>query len=233
LSEAVEALLLRAPEGMVNVRSYAPDSPRSREFLYGLADVTEIVSTVNRLTAEGLHTIVNETIDVADGGVSGVLQGGVIEFAPDDTPRCVEKPGTASLPQQLGMDLLEAIYGFRPDFGGAKGRVEFSVHPQRRGWRGTQTLLWEQEDDAEFAALPGLHWPNRFSRHIGDKLYGLLMAHLSGSLFPGQLQFHAGSHHSALVARQGRMKLGSAPARPNRSQACSRHTKAGLIRLRC
>jgi hypothetical protein len=182
--EAITALLARSPEGTVNVRSYAPESPRSREFVYGLSDAGEALATVARLTSEGLHTIVNETVDVADGGVSGVVQAGIIEFAPEDTPRCVEKPGVASLPVALGYRLLETVYGFAPDLGGASGRIEFSIHPRPRGWRGTQTLLWEQEDTGSEQGLAGLAWPNRFSRHIGDKLYGLLMAHLSGSLVP-------------------------------------------------
>jgi hypothetical protein len=182
--DAIEALLARAPDGTVNVRSYTPDSPRSREFVYALGSVEDALATVTRLTAEGLFTIVNETVDVADGGVSGVVQGGVIEFAPDDTPRCVEKPGTASLPAAVGFELLKIVYGFAPDLGGAKGRVEFSIHPKARGWRATQTLLWEQEDTEATRASATLQWPNRFSRHIGDKLYGLLMAHLCGAAVP-------------------------------------------------
>jgi hypothetical protein len=181
---AIAALLARAPEGQVNVRSYAPDSPRSREFVYGLGDVEAAVAAVERLTAEGLHTIVNETVDINDGGVSGVIQGGVIEFAPDDTPRCVEKPGTASLPLKLGLALLETVYGFTPDLGGATGRVEFSIHPRPRGWHAGHTLLWEREATEDGINRAALHWPNRFSRHIGDKLYGLLMAHLSGASVP-------------------------------------------------
>lgn len=185
IRSAICALLANSPDGTVNVRSYTPDSPRSREFLYALGSVDEAVSAVERLSAEGLYTIVNETVDVADGGVSGVVQAGVIEFAPDDTPRCVEKPGTASLPLELGAKLLETVYGFAPDLGGATGRVEFSIHPKPRGWRGTHTLLWEQEDmGQEEKAMARLEWPNRFSRHIGDKLYGLLMAHLAGGQVP-------------------------------------------------
>lgn len=185
--QAVAALLARAPEGSVNVRSYTPYNPRSREFIYGLADIDQVMAAIERLTGEGLFTIVNETVDVADGGVSGVIQAGVIEFAPDDTPRTVEKPGMASLPLALGLAMLETVYGFAPDFGGASGRVEFSIHPKPRGWRGTHTLLWEQEEVDGTVASPALDWPNRFSRHIGDKVYGLLMAHLAGASVPRTL----------------------------------------------
>lgn len=185
--EAVATLLASSGEASVNVRSYTPENPRSREFVYGLKDHAEAVGHLRRLTADGLHTIVNETIDINDGGVSGVAQDGVIEFAPDDTPRCVEKPGVASLPLQLGLKLLKAVYGVQPELGPDDGRVEFSVHPAPRGWRRTHTLLWEREPDVGFDAKPAMTWPNRFSRHIGDKAYGLLMAHLSGAKVPETL----------------------------------------------
>jgi hypothetical protein len=186
-ANAVAALLDASADRSVNVRSYTPESPRSREFVYGLKTVEDVLSTLERLTAQGLHTIVNETIDVADGGVSGVAQSGVIEFAPDDTPRCVEKPGVASLPLNLGLELLKTVYGFSPELGLAGGRVEFSIHPRPRGWRGTHTLLWEREEVTEGTEAATLAWPNRFSRHIGDKAYGLLMAHLSGHMVPESL----------------------------------------------
>ena len=51
-----------------------------------------------RLAGEGYLTIVNETIDIHDGGISGVALAGIVEFAPDDTPRAVEQPGVAALP---------------------------------------------------------------------------------------------------------------------------------------
>ena len=109
--EAIETLLAASADHSVNVRSYLPSDPRSREFVYGLKSAKEACRTVERLTAEGLHTIVNETVDISDGGVSGVLQGQTLEFSPDDTPRCVEKPGTASMPFEKGMALLEMVYG--------------------------------------------------------------------------------------------------------------------------
>ncbi len=84
---AIATLLARSPDQTVNVRSYAPDSRRSREFVDGIAMACETQQTAERLTAGGLHVIVNETVDIADGGVSGVMLGEVIEFSPDDTPR--------------------------------------------------------------------------------------------------------------------------------------------------
>lgn len=128
IEAAIEVLFNRSSAGTINVRSYLPEDPRSREFLYALTSVESACSAVKRLSLEGLHTIVNETIDVSDGGVSGVVQGDIIEFSPNDTPRCVEKPGVLSMPFDLGMALLEKVYGFRPELeGSANERTEFSI----------------------------------------------------------------------------------------------------------
>jgi hypothetical protein len=179
LTEAIEAILERSPEHSVNIRSFDPLDPKSREFIYGLKDVDLIKDAVHRLAACGLHTIINETIDIDDGGVSGVLLGDIIEFAPGDTPRCVEKPGTAALPRQLGLHLLETVYGFSPTLDYQhQTRVEFSIHPLRRGFMRDHTIIWELEDVGINHGQANIHWSNRFSRFIGDKVYGLLIASL-------------------------------------------------------
>jgi hypothetical protein len=185
VAEVAETLLARSADGSVNVRSFTPESPLSREFIYGLTRADDVVAAVNRLTHEGLNTIVNETVDIHDGGVSGVLLGNVIEFAPDDTPRAVEKPGTASLPLGWGLRLLATVYGFEPDLAVPRNtRLEFSLHPQPRGWRRTHTLGWEIAEHEEIGLPPAVQWPNRFSRMIGDKVFGLLVAHHIGLLVP-------------------------------------------------
>ncbi len=177
--DAVSVLLDRSSDSLVNIRSFDPMRPKSREFLYGLKSVDEVLDGVRRLGQSGLHTIVNETIDVSDGGVSGVLLGDAVEFAPDDTPRCVEKPGTAAFPRELGTALLEAVYGFTPSFRfGHEYRVEFSLHPLRRGFRREHTVIWESELVGHAEATVAVSWPNRFSQFIGDKAFGLLVAHL-------------------------------------------------------
>jgi hypothetical protein len=186
--EAIDALLAASADGKVNVRSYVPNQPRSREFVYGLDTGAAAVSVVKRLTDAGFHTIVNETVDVSDGGVSGVIQGNTIEFAPDDTPRCVEKPGVASLPFNYGLEILNTVYGFQPDLQAAEDeRTEFSIHPKPRGWRRGHTIIWEHETGVPPAAAPTLHWPNRFSRIIGDKAFGLLIADRLGAPVPRTL----------------------------------------------
>ena len=183
--EALCALLAASAEGSINLRSYAPDSPRSKEFVYGLKNVKEALEGLARLTSEGLFVIANETVDITDGGVSGVVQGGIIEFAPDDTPRCVEKPGVASLPLAWGIELLTKVYGFRPDIEDqSRGRLEFSIHPQPRGWKSGHTLCWEWEPQNSLPTNANMSWPNRFSSHIGDKAFGLLMAELVGAKVP-------------------------------------------------
>ncbi|MEW6208175.1 MAG: hypothetical protein AB1631_07395 [Acidobacteriota bacterium] len=179
IERAIEALLNASPDGRINIRSYTPQQPKSRQFLYGLQNIDEVVSGVCRLGAEGLHTIINETIDVNDGGVSGVVIGDLLEFAPGDTPRCVEKAGTVSLPREIGLQLLEKVYGFRPllDYDPAL-RIEFSIHPLRRGHAYEHTIIWELEEVGPTNLNADIRWPNLFSRHIGDKAFGLLVADL-------------------------------------------------------
>lgn len=185
---ALRALLANSLDRSINLRSFTPDNPRSREFLYGLKDPEVALSQLHRLIEEGLFVIANETVDISDGGVSGVAEGGVIEFAPDDTPRCVEKPGTASFAFEDGLYVLRTVYGFRPEFPEIGGqRIEFSIHPRPRGYKRTHTLLWEREPVPTCAHKPALSWPNRFSRLIGDKVFGLLVADFIGVPVPRSL----------------------------------------------
>lgn len=182
---AVETLLTRTVEHQVNVRSFLPEQPRSHEFIYGIATAAEAAAAVRRLASDGLYTIVNETVDIHDGGVSGVSFGGIVEFAPDDTPRAVEKPGTAGLPASVGFRVLGAVYGFKPELPKDPSiRVEFSMHPIRRGYRHAHTIVWEQEayERIELSVTPT--WPNQFSRFLGDKTFGLLIADAIGLRVP-------------------------------------------------
>ncbi|MCK1316812.1 hypothetical protein [Bradyrhizobium sp. 23] len=183
--DGLYSLVERSPEGTINLRSFTPESPRSRDFHYGLGNVDEAESLLTRMSAEGLFVIANETVDVSDGGVSGVIQGGVAEFAPDDTPRCVEKEGTASMPSDLAKSIIRMVFGFEPETVAAdRGRLEFSIHPKPRGWRRSHTLMWEYEGTESAPAQAAMKWPNRFSQHIGDKTFGLLVAHAIGLPVP-------------------------------------------------
>lgn len=177
VAEAVAALLRAAPDKAVNVRSFRPEDPKSRDFIYDLKTVEKVADELQRLSAMGLYTIVNERVDVHDGGVSGVTISNIIEFAPNDTPRCVEKPGVVSLPRELGLRLLEKVYHFRPALDYSPGlRIEFSIHPLRRGFRHDHTIVWELEEVGETQFNPEIKWPNLFSQFIGDKAFGLLIA---------------------------------------------------------
>src|SRR5207237_10533917 len=83
---ALEALLMASAEERINIRSYEPDDPQSREFVYGLKNVEEAAGAGERLSARGLHTNVNETIDAGAGGGSRVLIGNIHEFVLDGAP---------------------------------------------------------------------------------------------------------------------------------------------------
>jgi hypothetical protein len=185
LDVALESLLQNSVERSINIRSFIPNDPRSCPFKYGLKSISEAAQWVRTLSSEGLHTIANETVDKSDGGVSGVVMGDIIEFGPDDTPRIVEKDDVATLPRGLGIELLSIVYGFLPDLQYPRdNRVEFSIHPQRRGWKHTNTLCWELTSPGRLDLKSSFMWPNRFSRMIGDKVFGLLIAHLLGVPVP-------------------------------------------------
>lgn len=187
LEEAIEMLLLKAAEQSVNVRSYRPESPESNPFIKDLRDVKSVINVLRDLSAKGLYTIVNEKINEKDGGVSGVIFGDVIEFAPDVVPRGMDDSDVSpvALPRKLGIRLLETVYGFAPDLDyPPEMRVEFSVHPIRKGFRNTHTTVWEIRDVGKSFSVPKIQWPNDFSRKIGDKSFGLLMALLHGLPVP-------------------------------------------------
>jgi hypothetical protein len=184
LRDAITSLLGASVENSVNVRSYHPEHPKSREFIYGIRNVESAVAAVRRLASQGLYTIVNETVNVNDGGVSGVALGDVVEFAPGDTPRCVEKPGTLSLPRAVALSMLQRVYGFAPTLPTGRWRIEFSIHPIPRGYRQGHTILWEAARETAMQRAPRVRWPNHFSRFLGDKSFGLLLADCFGFLVP-------------------------------------------------
>jgi hypothetical protein len=184
--EAATVMIESSPEKSVNVRSFEPDSPKSKEFIYGLKDPVEVVAHIKRLGNDGLYTIINETVDVNDGGVSGVVIGNIIEFAPGDTPRCVEKPGTLQMDVAYANRLFDIVYGIKTPFEklGLNNRIEFSLHPIPRGVYSEHTIIWEIEDVGYHPVAPQTRWPNKFSQLMGDKAFGLLMAHIKGLPVP-------------------------------------------------
>lgn len=184
--EGAIANLMRVSNGVaVNVRTFNEEGRKSGPFEYGLQNAASAARLVKKYAAQGFFTIVNQTIDIHDGGVSGVSLGGLVEFSPDDTPRAVEKFGTASLPIDAARRLLSEVYGTALEIPSERGqRFEFSVHPRRVGHLDKHILLWEAEDVGPIDLRPEIQWPNNFSRLLGDKTYGLLIAHVSGAHVP-------------------------------------------------
>lgn len=185
IDEGIKELIKSSPSGLVNIRSFDPHKPKRGIFIYGENDVKSVLTKINDLSRNGYYTIINETIDINDGGVSGVIYGGIIEFAPQDTPKCVDKPGICSMPAEIGIELLKKVYKFKPEiFFPTNVRVEFSIHPLRRGFKNRHTIIWEIERTYGGKYDVKINWPNRFSRFIGDKVFGLLIADLLGFNVP-------------------------------------------------
>ena len=186
--KAVAQLLESSLENKVNVRTFGFGDSRSSDFITGLTRPDEVVNALAQFSSRGLFTIVNESVDVNDGGVSGVSFGDIIEFCPGDTPRCVEHADIASLPKQVALELFKRVYGFVPklDYEPHK-RIEFSVHPSKRGFARDHTIIWEIEESEAHGFPQRIRWPNSFSRHLGDKLFVLVLADVLGFAVPATL----------------------------------------------
>ena len=185
LHDAVKLLLQASNSATVNVRTFKPGSPKGNPFKYGLTRVDDVLQAVRAFAEMDFYCIINETISINDGGVSGVTLGGIAEFAPDDTPRVVEKSETASLPAPMAQRVLSTIYhsDLLIPFDQSK-RIEFSVHPNRVGHRAEHVIVWEVEDVDPVSIEVPVTWPNHFSRLLGDKTYGLIVADALGLPVP-------------------------------------------------
>ena len=179
LKENIINLINLSSSKSVNIRSFSEESVKGNRFIYGkkLEDIDEIMQIINENCNEGKYSIINETIDVTDGGVSGVIMGNIIEFSPNDTPRCVEKEGVCRLPLNVGLAILKTVYGFMPRHTFRPNhRIEFSIHPQMEGIMNWHTIIWEYEEIEETSFDVKISYPNNFSKFIGDKVFGLLLA---------------------------------------------------------
>lgn len=187
MRDGIAAMLNASPEHSVNVRSFLPDSPQGNAFHYGITDADKAAKIASNLNADGLYIIINETVDVNDGGVSGVVFGGCVEFAPGVIPRFVEKNSdepVPALPITEAVEMLSTVYGVPVNIDAYElQRVEFSVHPKARGWKHEHAIIWEIGGDGG-RVQSFYSWPNSFSRLIGDKTYGLMMASLLGFAVP-------------------------------------------------
>lgn len=185
--EVIEKLISSAPSKSVNIRSFSIDSMKGNQLIFNktIEDINYIMEVVRRNSLSGKYSIINENIDINDGGVSGVALGDVIEFSPEDTPKCVDKEGVCSLPRNIGFKILKTVYGFGPDINfDPNYRIEFSIHPIRQGVNKKHTIIWEYEYYENINYDKKILWPNRFSRFIGDKAFGLLIADAYGLPVP-------------------------------------------------
>jgi hypothetical protein len=172
----------------VNLRTFTIDGRQSTPFVYGIESASEVLTEARALVAEGYYLIVNEQIDIHDGGVSGVAQQGLVEFAPDATPRVVEDPNraVAQLPAAVAASVLGTVYGIELSFP-PSDRLEFSIHPLRVGSRNERAIVWESSKASGSSLSAKISWPNDFSRLIGDKTYGLVVADALGLPVPETL----------------------------------------------
>ena len=189
LKDIIKTLIRNSGSKSVNIRSFSDTVTKGNKLVMNktIGNIDEILDIIKTNAEEGRHSIVNENIDVSDGGVSGVIMGDVIEFSPDNTSRCVERNGVCSLPVDIGMNILKIVYGFSPDIPFSSDyRVEFSIHPLKQGVYGTHTIIWEYEkiDERYKNIKTKINFPNNFSRFLGDKVFGLLIADSLGINVP-------------------------------------------------
>lgn len=187
LRELIATTLRASGENRLNVRTVVPGDPlaRGHAFHYGLSDPQALEAAIFQVLRCGQIALVNETIDIDDGGISGVLAGSILEVAPGATPRCVETSGTMSIDLARGRALLGIAYGIDVKLSPVRGRrLEFSLHPYRRGYRHDHLVVWDDSQDPSPPPRPLLLWPNDFSRFLGDKAFGLLLATVSGLPVP-------------------------------------------------
>lgn len=187
LEQLIAALIKSSRSGAVNIRSFSSHIMKGNKLVYNktIHDIEEIIQQVRQNCSEGKYSIINENIDINDGGVSGVVLGDIIEFAPKDTPKCVDKEGVCSLEKGLGYHVLKTVYGFQPELNFSdEYRVEFSIHPNREGVKKTHTIVWEYELFTDTEHKFKITWPNKFSKFIGDKTFGLIIADYLGLNVP-------------------------------------------------
>ncbi len=183
----LEALLGKSPS--INLRCFTRERPQGNPFEYGLTSRRRALEAIREYASQGYYVIVNETIDISDGGVSGVSEGGWLEFAPDATPRVVEESGAVCrLPLALARVVLAAVYGVDVSSVSRQGkRIEFSIHPSPVGWRGERVVVWEESDSPWGHFDAKIDWPNGFSELVGDKAFGLVVASSVGLSVPATL----------------------------------------------
>lgn len=190
MEDALKMLFAKGAK-YINIRSFMPEKPDGHPFILGqklkLDTPEKLTAKARELIAMGLHVIFNENINPADGGVSGVMQGDVVEFSLNDTPRCVDKPEVLRMSRWEAERFFLIVYGMSITLPYTEQyRVEFSIHPHGVGYFNQRYVFWqvEKREGVEHCTAGTPYWPNRVSRDVGDKAYGLLMAHMYGFPVP-------------------------------------------------
>ena len=113
-----------------------------------------------------------------------------LSLRPSIRRSALTSPGVASLPTREGVKLLNIVYGFPPEVDFRDDlRIEFSLHPIRRGYQRKHTIIWEVEPCPPVRKVEIRKWPNKFSQLIGDKVFGLLIGHVLGFPVPRTMVF--------------------------------------------
>lgn len=171
--ETIQLLLDKSIDHSINIRTFLPEQWSGNPFIVCLTDINVICNHIDELTSKGYYVIVHESIDVHDGGISCVLENGVVEFVPGDTPRFVEKVSELPIPRLMVDDFITFL---RPIYKGistferlckegylstaedddslfdyCKDRVEFSLHPRSCGYKNDKIIIWEIARDSQSA----------------------------------------------------------------------------------
>lgn len=179
IKQTITDLINHSNSKSVNIRSFSLDKEKGNPVIFNkkVEDIDKIISIIENNCKENKFSIINENIDINDGGISGIIMGNIIEFAPNDTPKCVDKPDVCHMPKEMGFYILKKVYGFKPNIPNDKNlRIEFSIHPNREGVFNKHTIIWEYEEIKNTEYNEKITYPNKFSRFIGDKVFGLLVA---------------------------------------------------------
>lgn len=194
IGEAAKTLL--GFSGRVNIRSFREEKYQGNPFYFNLMQSDEIFYAAKKLMDMGFYIILNECLPLDDGGASGVIDHGFVEVAPGATPRCVEDAGCSLLPAFWAERMLSLLCQAPIRLPQGDARYEFSVHPLPCGVRKEHVVIWEETKSAGAKDKRDtfLRESDPFSRFLGDKAYGLLLADTMGAPVPKTTLFLRGSY---------------------------------------
>lgn len=185
------------------IRTFREDCESGNPFVFGVGNIDDALVQVNSFMSQGYHVILNEAISLEDNCSSGVWQDGLVEFAPQMTPRCVENEGCSSIPAKWAEKIFSILYGCENRLWNAQGskhkrRFEFSIHANDVGYRKERLVVWEEGRGC--ASKMNLRSSDPFSRWLGNKAAGLLYSWLAGVPVPRFCVFRRGQETPLFVA---------------------------------